>query len=491
MYPALLDRFNPDVFRENHRLLQGGYRAVTSAIRPSRRTIEELVYPMTQKDAGTLISLIKSAQSSPLFGQERLRDPEITSLHELRDWYRQQFSRQPDGARLVPVAPSHSADLALVAALVEAGVNPQEIGLVVVDKHFDGVWNLDDTVKASFVTGLLRMGVGGIAIFGMPEEFVKEYTTGKSNSILGGELDIRDELVKHSSPDEIDGYLARVMQLEVLLSSGANPNDLVEPMRELVQGRSLIEDPVMMDFLGKLTTHTVVYGPNDDRIFMPVGYTSALGQINPEKMNKSLTEILRRFKNNGVKYVLYCQDADGLDVMAEGITATPYSHLATVLAYGINRFGDGSGSVSDDVAEYERLEAETSLLRKNGKHTNLTRAGIEDRIRRNEQDMHSLASRLLQPMNELIALGKQDAAGEDGLMRQPFEIPPGGLTVDQAIQFARFTRQTAEGMGMGFGVPYGQGGKIVRGSISEVEGPDWQGNTKKMVARLSSVLNER
>jgi hypothetical protein len=263
--------------------------------------------------------------------------------------------------------------------------------MVVIDKHFDGVWNLDQTVKASFMNGLLQTGIGGITIFGMPDSFVKEYTEGVTIGMMGNELDVASELRKRSNPGDLESYLASAMDIDWQIRSGANLDLLVPAFRELLEANAFASDPVALDFLGKYTTHVLVYEPNRDRLSMPSGYLSAFGQVNMDKAKKLLTEKLQQFKRQGVKHVLFCLDADGLDLEKEGITATAYSPWSKVLSYGIREYPGNVDMVSRLIAEAVRAENETRRYVKSGNRMNITKEHVAELVAAGERKKREIA----------------------------------------------------------------------------------------------------
>ncbi len=493
MYPHLLHLFKPDTFRRNHELLNGCYYAVTSVDRRPKRTMDDLLYPMVQRNAEYLLESMEGIRRAPRFreGEPGTDAPPLRSLFDLHEWYLRYFSRSEPVRSIVPVASSHAADLPLFTALVKEGVRPEEVAMVVIDKHFDGVWNLDQTVKASFMNGLLQTGIGGIAIFGMPDSFVKEYTEGVTIGLMGNELDVASELRKRSKPGDLESYLASAMEIDWQIRSGANLDPLVPAFRELLEANAFASDPVALDFLGKYTTHVLVYEPNRDRLSMPSGYLSAFGQVNMDKAKKLLTEKLQQFKRQGVKHVLFCLDADGLDLEKEGITATAYSPWSKVLSYGIREYPGNVDMVSRLIAEAVLAENEIRRYAKSGNRMNITKEHIAELVAAGERKKREIALALSGPLNELTDFGKEWMRyGGQEHPYQVFEVPPGGFLADQALEFIRETSRVSRQLGMSFGIPHPRTGVVVKGTITEVEGPDRDGKTGRCVAQIAKALYE-
>lgn len=458
VFPSATALFNPDLYAQNQRLLRA---LITNAqsmhSNHIKMIIEHMFYPalkVTPLEAARRMTEITSARSVTDILQSKLNTSQTFITDPL------DFIKGLSGYS-VPFSPSHDTDYLLLSGIEEAGVPLAEIGLIVLDKHFDaGLLSDDQPVnKSNFLSPLLMSPTGpaGVSVIGLPESLAQQYIHGTIGT--GKSMKVEDIMI--TTPSHRSSY-AREYAIH-----------------------DTIHDKVIPSANGRL-----ILG---EHIFKPDGKTNMAG------LNHALKQTYDMFLHNGAKHILILMDTDCTDNEAEGITATPYNTNASICSLGIQDLmlatkstqlpelleriqSSRNRSTSTPIDQIEYLikclayaeQKSNKGTRTADRPVNSAQLLIDDVLRASE----AAAYEILYPRGEARHLLGQAIlqGGIGGFLRRD---------VDYII---RQTGEFCKANGMHFGVPLNSA--VIAGSVSELNGQDRGGKTASFALQTAQMLQK-
>lgn len=206
--------------------------------------------------------------------------------------------------------------------------------------------------------------------------------------------------------------------------------------------------------LTTIDNYRKVLNRNPNRLFLH-SLPPVQGRYGSKITRTVLGKIMQDASYAGMKYVGISFDADVLDTYGQGVTATPYNHHDHAVRAGMSSLRQTYGAAT--------------FVGQNGKRmVDLDRA-----------------------MLAMDALFDDDITISDGRRQLTFETSlgtgEGGFTVDEVCRIIDETRTFTSEHRMQFGIPLPRGGAIA-GSIVEVEGLDFKGNTAKAIHRAMQAM---
>lgn len=292
LYPTYAPRFNDLHYAHNRQLLLTIAHKLTHHNPQVGRELLNIHYPIAQVDQDEALKVMHNLAIQDTF--PRPTQQESRSVQDIL--------RHSPNNTLVFSSPTHTTDADIIESMLDEkkGTPPHEIGILMFDTHYDGLYRLDRGIgRSSFINHIRDLGVTQMSIIGVPDELVHMYVHGpqipeKWSAFFdqfahqpSTERDLRSALSRY--PDLPVNLLMRYMTHQSLKSDAGHNTQFIP--------RSLLGDPQLL----------------------------ILQIINQ----------LKRMKSKGVKELYTSIDVDVLNLLSEMITCTMYSPFSKVLSFGL------------------------------------------------------------------------------------------------------------------------------------------------------------
>lgn len=462
----LVKEFNPDFFRQNFRISKLVEHFYDSLGAKGKRGYKRGAHPLpvvNPDNAVGMVDKIANAQSSFSTFEKAagLMPQERVELEEIKSTIKKGLMRLSGKGCIM--SPSHMTDQHLIEALQEEGVNLAKVGVIIIDQHIDaglngGVGENPQLDKSNFIEHMFRSGIGAVSIMGIDEGDLPRIISGENSD-------------------------AKFIQ-------SADPVALTDSYVELQSG------------LKKLQTF---YKDNQHRVHFGSGVLGESRKMNKsKKVIDSINRQIKFFKEKGVENILISFDLDSLNLLQEEITATPYNPFTVLVQLGLQDF--------------------IQILEVNG----ITEVEMEDGIRKMMQlramiDSYSATRKrkgMLSPREVDLEKAKKDEFGkrvnmifptiyiiEEAIRTLKYPVRNGGLintllnqlaglhtmtsdeggfSVDQATFLVDQIKKASGEQGLEVGVPIGNG--RIMGTVSELDGPDVNGNGAQAAIKIINSI---
>lgn len=356
------------------------------------------------------------------------------------------------------VSNTHLSQWHEIAAMQELGVDISNIGLIVIDQHFDigdGInFNKTDPVhdpepyKSSFLRNFLQKGLGGLCIIGLSQDISDKYL---------GNFDFALEGSERLEPSE---------------------SNLLED--EARNYRELIDN---------------VMTPYGDKIVVVEEKTYIERQLRYKKLQEQVRIALNQFAQLGVKNIVFSIDMDGFDLVTTPITITPYSPWAALYALGIV---DLERSIKREELRRMRqtltnIENERKRLKKYRKGANEKNTQLLDEFdSEGKQISLEIKVMLLRLFSDIELLLQSEATKSntrsDLLYEEYLDAIQSPISVYNGESLIKYIRSIATRLGLDIGIKTSSG-TLYLGGVYEAEYNDYNGNGARAVHDLVSAIS--
>jgi len=333
----------------------------------------------------------------------------------------------------------------------EAQVPLSSVGMIVLDRHFDG--QIAEFAKSTFLYHLLREknGIGGVSVLGVPTDTQRELVDGIIAD--GNERIPLQEIVHLFYEKGIGGEALREAEGKLLVHT-----DLVRPMR------------------GRLHIGGDIWQGN---------------QVHRPALTREIEKTFAQFAQRGIKHVYFSCDMDVMDMLGYGITATDYNPHAGLAAWGmqdathlLQEYGISEQRVLDirnATEAYQKPLVQRGLAKSHQAGRHMTH---EMNMKMMQAQVESLYSPLAQMLTEIAYPHKQVPPG---LRRKGvFNTWPESFRVEDIRDIAQAGQQLCKRYSMGYGVPLGESQLVV--DVTEVHGKDYKDQTAAMTDTIMSAF---
>jgi len=473
LYPGGLGYFSPERYAYNVGILKL-CRQYAGARGPNfAEVVDQFSFPVLDLSVPRVIQMVDQIKASPP-AVRNLRaetpsnpiSPSKIADSDIQTYIKELVARHQ---RVCLVSPSHATDVYLLRSLIEAGIDPARTGVFVFDAHFDGIAMDPDQFdkpphKSNILNYLLQMGIGGIALTGLSHYQFTEYINGKVIGAGGRTVDLEDMLEQYS-------------QVEF------------QPLHphHLRAGEQ------------KTLVYKQFYLPNQEKLLV-ADIFNRQGRLAKREPAASIRQQVEKLAALGVDRLLVSVDADVLDLWSERMTSTEYSPFALIAALGMQDLGKaiepaGFHSFQEfslAVERYWNLKQSIRALHKEKNRKSVlsgTKEAILERQRR-EADIieSSLWPATSACLDACFLLTQPVQSVPDSFRgRAVRSTPKGGFKMRELEQAIVDLKQACRETGINFGIQTKTVGTVY-GSISEVAGPDLDGNTARVVKRIAQAL---
>jgi len=472
LFPYFLSLFNPVLYKQNDEILRVVRQIHRAFSLPFEYSITSTAYPVTSVNPNKVIQIMEELSSAQPIGKtitDRVDQPMAVpiQLEEATYYIGKRLSNLSQAICLV--SPTHLIDLPLIQSLKEHGVRPEEVGIIVLDQHFDAQTNLDNNgkltpAKTNFLLHLLDIGIGGISLFGIKDDHIKRFRTGVMNANPNG--------AKHSG------------------------DDLVKLLKE----KGIDDDSILITVTKGTDELHKVYKKYNDRVFFGDGYFVFRRRIinNPGKLITAVKEQVSLLKSKGIKYVLMSVDMDSLNLFKEQITAVSYNPYTILLSLGLQDLNIALQMHNVDINWLKQQAKTLTSLRKEiyALETIKSRKGalspkeshMSEHKKKELLDLFSQTYPITYDLlNSTSRIDFPTGRAAELIGLPTIQCEEDGFSLKEIELIIRAVKGACHDNHLEFGVPMGQG--KISGTISELEGIDLHGNTADAVLRISQALN--
>lgn len=446
VYPGGLTTFDRDRFVSNMEYIDDVVRLKTG-IKDTDRLPESSrydFYPLLEAQPSATARRADFLEfcSTPqeiLIGRQPavIEDPNYYSFN-----IHQSFVNLPDGPHTILQTTHGGSPIVIEEATQMAGLQPEQVAVLILDSHVDAVVppaepELRDAPgyysKTRVINRYLGMRMGGVVLVG---------------------LDREDQYLLSQ------GTLQGIPYAEALAQVSGERNSL-----------GLLGTMIASHVQQKGRVHDEVVVPSDGKIVIPVGYCADDGHfMDKRKLSRNTIEALRKLKDDtGITVLVTDLDLDVAALWAEGITATPYNPMATVVAMG-------NQNVTAAIPLGGLHQYEIRELKRNPDK----RRYEMGKIREAYTKLSNAATSVLFPHEESRHLARQVILGTN----------PGGLYLRDFSSLWINLKNACKELGIQFGIPLSRRDSGPRLSlvISEVDGPDEDEKTTKAIRQIAKLV---
>lgn len=293
-YPSMVKRFSDLHYTHNRQLLLTIAEKLAHVDPLDGGDFINLHYPIAQVDQDEALKIMHNLAIQDTF--PRPTQQESRSVQDIL--------RHTPNNTLVFSSPTHTTDAHIIEAIIDnkKDAPPHEIGILMFDTHYDGLYRLDRGIgRSSFINHIRDLGVTQMSIIGVPDELVHMYVHGPQ--IPEQWSAFFDQFAHHPSTErDLRSVLSRYPDLPVNL------------------------------LMRYMTHQSLKTEAGHKTQFIP---RSMLGD--PQLLMSQIVDQLNRMQSEGVKQLYTSIDVDVLNLLTEMITCTMYSPFSKMLSFGLQR----------------------------------------------------------------------------------------------------------------------------------------------------------